>query len=364
MSEFKEKIERIKESVNEAMGGITDAPTVGMSLDQDNKSSAEVLMNPEPETEQEQETQQRYAKSQKEVRRERNLKSKLDQLSYEKELVQRQNQELALRLHNQEQLLFDKQNQLEENSEYKNKYYENNLQIREQAILSELKTAKENGDLDKEIALSRALAQVTAEQSTYGLYRSQAPVENQQPYQQYQQPYQQPYQQQPVNHEPTAYDEWLESNPWADARTESFDPSLRGEIEQISRDLDKRLKFSGNTEIIGTPQYYNTLNRIMSNKYNPGDSEPEEEEEEPQYAPSHVAPVSRRTGMADAYVNTNPQSTKRMVNLTEEEYKIARNLQIKLPNGGYASGEEAVRRWAEAKRRGGSGGSPTRFIAD
>ncbi len=45
------------------------------------------------------------------------------------------------------------------------------------------------------------------------------------------------------------------------------------------------------------------------------------------------------------------------MSLSEDEYKIARNLQIKLPNGKYASGDEAVRRYAEAKRGHNPSGS-------
>ena len=84
-----------------------------------------------------------------------------------------ENRELLEKIRRQEQMLAERQGQVEHYETQKNAYYEETLKTRENAILSELRQAKEEGDVDKEIHLSKALAQVAAEQSTYELYKSQ-----------------------------------------------------------------------------------------------------------------------------------------------------------------------------------------------
>lgn len=281
------------------------------------------------------------------------LKKRLDQVVHEKNIREAQTQELLARVQEQERRLSEQQSILEQNEQYKNAYYENNLQTREQAILNELKVAKEEGDIDKEINLSKELAKVAADQSTYGLYKSQLrnkpnydrhenthpePTYGREPY------YSHDNYEEPINE---AYDSWLEKNPWADPESRNYSPRLRDEATNLANELDEMLRYNGNSDFIGTSEYFQSIDNLMAERYSVKEKEPRARES--QY--SNVAPVSRNgSSMADQYMQSRPNDTRRHMPLTEDEYKIARNLQIKLPNGEWASSDECVRRYAEAKR--------------
>lgn len=270
--------------------------------------------------------------------------------------MESKSQELMNRIQEQEQRLADQQVLLEQNEQYKNAYYENNLHTREKAILSELKVAKEEGDVDKEIALSKELAKVTADQSTYGLYKSQLKNQNTNPvnYNSYQEPQANLYPNPTIRYEEPineSYDLWLEKNTWADPESNNYSPRLREEANQLANELDEMLRYNGNAELIGTDAYFNSIDNLMSQIYsvnNHGQGQDQTPRDSQSY---NVAPVSRNgSSMADQYISRNPNNTRGHMSLSEDEYKIARNLQIKLPNGRYATGDEAVRRYAEAKR--------------
>ena len=120
------------------------------------------------------------------------------------------------------------------------------------------------------------------------------------------------------------------------------------------------LRYNGKSEFIGTPAYFNSIDKLMSERYAVQDDETKSREPQPSKTSQsyNVAPVSRSgSSMADQYMKGNPNNTRRHIQLSEDEYKIARNLQIKLPNGRYATGDEAVRRYAEAKRNQNPNGS-------
>src|SRR5574338_1184194 len=174
MSEFKQKVEQFKQTMQEP--GFTTPDSNEIQPDNDATS-----VNVTPITENDAEISHQDVSEDKPKRAHRKrfdyYRNRIDQLTFEKNVREAQNQQLLARVQEQEQLLAEKQAQLEQNEQYRNAYYENNLQTRESAILNELKTAKEEGDLDKEIALSKELAQVTADKSTYNLYKSQQRVQ-------------------------------------------------------------------------------------------------------------------------------------------------------------------------------------------
>lgn len=366
MSEFKDKVEQYKQTIvdpgfqTEAASGITDVPTINIG---DSSSESEQIPpqeNPE--------YSDHHIKQKKSGRKTiEGLKKRIDQVTFERNVREAQTQELLAKVQEQEQRLSQQQALLEQNEQYKNAYYENNLLTREQAILNELKVAKEEGDVDKEIALSKELAKVTADQSTYGLYKSQLKNQSIHPnnntYNNYQSNiYPSPtfgselqspdnYYEEPVNE---AYDSWLERNSWADPESKNFSPRLREEANHLANELDEMLRYNGNADIIGTPAYFESIDNLMSQAYSVQKGEPKTRDS--QYY--GVAPVSRNgSSMADQYMSQHPNNTRRHMPLSEDEYKIARNLQIKLPNGRYATGDEAVRRYAEAKRFQNSSGS-------
>lgn len=363
MSEFKDKVEQYKQTITDEgftttdEGGISDTPTFGDDLNH------EEIPREDHQNEDQQPKQKKTSRKTVE-----GLKKRIDQVTFEKNVREAQTQELLAKVQEQERRIAEQQSLLEQNEQHKNAYYENNLQTREKAIINELKVAKEEGDVDKEISLSKELAKVAADQSTYGYYKSQ--LQNQSRDDAYQASrydqsniYPQPTfsnelqgpnnYEEPVNE---AYDNWLENNSWADPESQNYSPRLRDEAVQLSNEFDEMLRYNGKSEFIGTPAYFNSIDNLMSERYAVQGSGARQEQEPRQreqqsYTPAAVAPVSRSgSSMADQYMTNHPNNTRRHIQLTEDEYKIARNLQIKLPNGKYATGDEAVRRYAEAKR--------------
>lgn len=366
MSEFQDKVSQYKQTIVDS--GFTtgdDIPSMGDDSPINDVPTIRVEDSSE-ETPQESHQEVEHKQKDKKVsgKTVSSLKRRLEQVTYEKSIREAQTQELMARVQEQERRLAEQQALLEQSEQYKNTYYENNLQTRESAILNELKTAKEEGDIDKEIALSKELAKIAADQSTYGLYKSQ--LRNQSSYDQ-QNIYPQPtfgsdlkYQNQDPNYLPQqtyeepyneAYDAWLEKNPWADPESRNFSPRLVEEANKLVSELDDMLRYNGDSDRIGTSDYYNTIDNLMSERYGIRKQEQRpRESQESQY--SNVAPVSRNgSSMADQYMARNPDNTRRNISLTEDEYKIARNLQIKLPDGRWRpGGDEALRRYMEAKK--------------
>lgn len=377
MSEFKDKVEQYKQTIVDAGfttddGGITDTPTINEDTPDtfDQGDSLQEVHQPDGQQPKHKKTSRKTVDG---------LKKRIDQITFERNVREAQAKELLAKVQEQEQRLADQQSLLEQNEQYKNAYYENNLQTRQKAIRNELKVAKEEGDIEKEISLSEELAKVTADQSTYGLYKSQ--LQNQPR----QNPSNNSYEnQQSIYPQPTfgnniespdntyeesneAYDTWLERNAWADPESRNYSPRLRQEANQLADEFDEMLRYNGKSEYIGTQAYFDSIDNLMSERYAVQGSGPrsrQEQDYEPESQPhqsqsyNNVAPVSRNgSSMADQYMSRNPNNTRRAMSLSEDEYKIARNLQIKLPNGKYATGDEAVRRYAEAKREQNSRGS-------
>lgn len=365
MSEFTDKVQQYKQTIVDSgfqaddMGGITDSPTISID-DSDVEHSTSIGIPQENHDNIDQQP-----KSKKPGRKTvEGLKRRIDQITFEKNVREAQTQELLAKVQDQERRLADQQSLLEQNEQYKNAYYENNLQTREKAIINELKVAKEEGDIDKEISLSKELAKVAADQSTHGLYKSQLknqPNQNQFNYDNHQNFYPEPTYGnnvqgnetdygEPVNE---SYDLWLEKNPWADPESQNYSPRLRNEANELANELDEMLRYNGNANYIGTPAYFESIDNLMAEKYSVQNKDTKQREPQSYSSPSsyNVAPVSRNgSSMADQYMSKNPNNTRQHISLSEDEYKIARNLQIKLPNGKFASSDEAIRLYAEGKR--------------
>jgi hypothetical protein len=379
MSEFSDKVSAIKESMKDHV--------FSPSLDEDNGDvtviESDDSFNDSPDTGESQNVSESAPrKSNFRSRGDKNkLKSRLDQTTYEKNLYLAQNRELMARLQDQERILAENRYKAAQNEQQRDAYYEDNLVTKEQSILNALKVAKEEGDIDKEVNLSHELSKIAAEKSTYDLYKNQISPQQQM---QQEQPYYNdydivnappidpyiPYQEDEPENE--HLENWLENNPWADPNSHNFSPRLRAEINDIASEFDRMLEYDGSAHMIGTPDYFNSLDTIMRERYSIDDNRQQPRSSggrQPQYSggSQHVAPVSRNGGsMADQYMSNNRNRTRQSVPLTEAEYNIARNLQIKLPNGRMATPEEAIKRYADAKRMDtpGSGMHPHRIIID
>ena len=255
--------------------------------------------------------------------------------------------------------------ELSHKSKYADTAFEQNLQNLESSLIDKIEQAELEGDIRKKTELSRDLAKVVAQQSTYELYKSQQQQQQKQqlynePYVPYETPVTPPLPQRaPVNDD---FLEWKENNPWY-----GVDQNLTREADEISEDLAKRLRFNNQEHLIGTNDFRQSVTNIMRDRYGIGASDPEPDEEST-YTPTYqtrqpaVAPVSRRgTSMADQYVNNRGNGPQRMSPLTKEEYNLARYLPQKHKTESEA---DLIARYAKGKNYPKSplpGGTPHRL---
>lgn len=276
------------------------------------------------------------------------------------------NKALQAQLAEKERILALREKELQSKNSINEKLYNSSLSAQEQGIVHQLRAAKEDGDIDKEIHLQQELARVKSEQATFGLYKNQYQQQQTAPAytesvdtdfedQEYQQsPYAQSHSTQ-VENIPEATLNFLERNPWADQNSSLFDQDLWTEINEAARDLNKRLKFNNQSDLIGTDAYYESLEKYMNAQYGLNQTSPQDIEEpamQQQSRPaSKVGGVNRAgASMADQYA-VKSSNSKPVMTLTPAEYRIARNLQIPHPsgNGSYLSSEEAIKKYAEKK---------------
>lgn len=258
------------------------------------------------------------------------------------------------------QQLQQKYAEVAEKDEFANLHFESSIKAREIALMNELIAAKEEGNYQKEVELEAALFDVKAQKHTQDLYKNQIQPHQQRnnnaqqiaeltnanqqySYQEYQEPSVDPYQ--PINEN---YEEWLQNNSWANPDTQDYDHDLMQDAVQISTNLEKMLKLKKRSDLIGTKEFYDAIDNALQEEYGIGGHEQQEEpvyqqphRQEPRYAPSPqqsypVEPVARgNLTMAEQYnrqYQNRPQSTaSKPSSLTQNEYTVARNLQI--PNG-------------------------------
>mgnify|MGYP005608424881 FL=1 len=351
MSEFQEKVAAIKEKIQEA--GFSP-PTEDIPEDSP--------LSDNTETDLESEQKQEFSSPPKKNKHQ-TLKKRIDQLTYENKLKDSQTQALLNRVQEQEYLLSEREEQLKQKELHTNAYYENNLQNRKLALKDAIKAAKEEGDINREVELTQESEQIAAELAAHSLYKHQIlPKELEQNYNrqqivqqqtQYEDPRYNPNYIEPQTEHNEELDYWLERNPWADPYSQEFDQELRSEVNEIALELDKRLKFNGNANLIGTPEYFTSLDNIMRDRWG---HQTQPQNEPPQYSntpyQSPVAPVTRNgSSMSEQYVAQKSLTHRHPgVALNPQELAIARNLQIKTTNG-FAPQNKALESYEKKKKK-------------
>jgi hypothetical protein len=359
MSEFQEKLQMIKDGMKDNLNIIENNPALISS----NMVDGGIEPHEDPSEDAPQQRAQPPANQRNEKgHRKRKLVSKdrLDEVIADNRAKDAQQQQLLAVLQDQERRLEEAQARVEQSAHYSNVYYEQSLENDEKRILTELENAKENGDIKKEVYMQQRLAEIAAQRQTQllskTLHKQQqpAPVNYQDP--SYYQP--QPVRQQaPINEH---YEDFLEDNPWADPRSPEFDPNLRQEVNDFAMELDKNLKFKGQGNMIGTPEYFGALNNIMNEKYGGnGNVNNDNQYDDNDYYEDNrvyeVAPVTKRgSSMADRYVsnNQNPGTNQRRnISLTKEEADIGAGLAPTLSKiyGRRITTEEAIAEYYRQK---------------
>jgi hypothetical protein len=303
---------------------------------------------------------------------------RVENLLYERGNLEQQNTFLAQQAQEKDDIIAAQQQQLQsfytelqKKEEEGSQYLETAFDIREEALLKEIKRAKEEADIDAEIQLISELTDIKAKKNTYQYQQSQkqqqqveaAKYINEEPYvpiETYMPPAPASA---PVDE---AYLDWLEDNSWYE-----HNPRLRKEADQYAQELADTLSFNNQAHMIGTAEFRDSITNIMRSHYGIGDNT--QMSESPQQAQQHydygnysaqrdiVAPVTQITqrggNMANNYIQNRNTPLRP---LTKEEYAIARHL----PRKGNESEADVVRAYAEAKNYPKSplpGGSPYRL---
>ena len=302
-------------------------------------------------------------------------KKRIDQLVYQKGAVEQQNAFLAQQLAEREavmaqmqQNLQETQRQLAQKEELANSSFEQTAVVSEISIKNELKRAKEEGDIDREVELLVDLAAIKSQKASHDLdRRNQIQYRQQQIQNEAFVPYETQVLQPVYNEAPIDEDfqEWVNENPWYENN-----PKLRGEADAISQELADYLTF--NNIQVSSDDFRDTVTKEMRKRYGGGQQQqaPEEAQEdyyEPQQQQQQravVAPVTRRgMSMADQYVNNKglrPHQNGGAA-LSKEEMAIARNLSVK---GGNFSEIAMANRYRQGKAYPASplpGGTPNRL---
>lgn len=141
------------------------------------------------------------------------------------------------------------------------------------------------------------------------------------------------------------FEGWLEQNPFMDVNSPDYDKTLSNEVTKYSDIIEGRYKRSGKGHLVGTAQFYDTLNDYIKENIE-GDIEESMPSPRPlMKSPSHEvftpqnssSPVSRGT------------SQPHKITLTAEEKAFAEGLSVSHPNGQQYTKEELWRAYASHK---------------
>lgn len=252
--------------------------------------------------------------------RRKRKKDRFDAIIADNKLKSYQQQQLLQALQEKEAQLAEARALAQQNAHNSNIYYERSLEDNEQRILRELEFAKEEGDIKKEIEIHRQLADVTSQKHTQllskALAKQQPVVENYQPNYPavnpplYPEPasgqYPEQYNESDSEDEFDPQQEWLRLNPWANPLSDKYDPDSSYELRGFSEELNKILIDNNRSDMIGTPEYLNSLSSLMNEqrgKPNNDNNPPVSRNNMKSYP---VAPVTKKgSSMADQYLSRN-----------------------------------------------------------
>lgn len=233
----------------------------------------------------------------------------------------------------------------EENSRIAIFQYEDALNQRLYATKQLIKQAEEDGDLDLKIdaqtdysLLKRDKQDLEALKASKGLSDNKA--ETPPP----------PHYERPPKEDKFPYDAellegWLEENPFMDVNSPHYDKNLSNEVTRYSDLLESKYKRTGKGHLVGTDQFYNSLNNYIKENI-------EEEGEDSLPAPRPLMkPPSNEvfTPQNSSSPVSRGSSQIHKITLTAEEKAFAESLPITHPNGQQYTKEELWRAYASHK---------------
>ena len=160
---------------------------------------------------------------------------------------------------------------------------------REEYILNEqLKEALYAGDIERQIAINQQLRELVPQKSKLD-QRMPDYLEDPKEEENYfgDNYYNQPMEEVSASVNP-AFQEWYDSNPWLQI------DHLKQKAADVMENLDGELSFDGKMDLIGTPQYFEEINKRMRNQFKKGKMQ-----STGKYGSQPPLPVSNGSGMGE-----------------------------------------------------------------
>lgn len=131
----------------------------------------------------------------------------------------------------------------------------------------DLRLAKENGDIDAEVAASEKLSEAKAYLVRIREHKAGMGDE---PRDDRRQPERRDVRDQASDDRPVTNpvrDKWVASNPWFDESADDFDDELAADARSYATNLEQRMQREGTPELIGTRAYFKKIDDYMRESY-------------------------------------------------------------------------------------------------
>lgn len=208
-------------------------------------------------------------------------REKIASLKHENITLAEQNQQLLYALEERNRQIEEREAALREHenllASYKKKeeaHLDESYEREENDLLAALKEAKLEGDIDREVLLSRELNRLNAEQAKIDIFRSVGSVDEEpETYFDSTTPWVQP--RVPVQYTPPAPQmseaalDFIDKNPWADPQAEEYNPKLVQKADDFAAQLKKSYQENGIGDQIGTPSFFDSVSNIVNKIYAP-----------------------------------------------------------------------------------------------
>lgn len=233
----------------------------------------------------------------------------------------RKNKELEYKLKQLEEEITKQKHIAEKSSEIAMSQYDRTVQLDMDRAKSKLTKALEDGDISVQAEMTAELALLAAKAEQLNVWKSQKQIdeENRQPTQinrgQQSQANQADEDYEPEEIENPIMAKWINDNTWFNQQSDDFDPEMYEEVLGFATAYDKKLARTGQSNKIGTREYFDEINNYVRSEFN---SEPQ---------PTH----SRTLNMKQSTIPVAPvgngaqraKSTKPTISLNTEEKDFA-----------------------------------------
>ena len=321
---------------------VSDPPeTDGNSTDilfDENKKSLEYV-DPVEEVEDTQQTEEPKEEYTPRKKHKKRASERVKQVLYEKKAYQN----AAYSLLDENKSL---KQQLEKTSKLANSYYEDSLKIRSDIADKLYKEAIDEGDSEKQAKYHRALIEFETEKKR--------------PRQNFVYDYETDVADYVGNiEEPSAYEEFLLENDWADQNGNSFDPDRHRIASEFENEVVLHMKKQGASQreiqaAMNSKDYWDAIADYVDEQMGGGygykgetsnyNMDENDYPESYNPVPQKVAPVNR-INTAQSYNNTPPKANNK-VHLSQEDIEFA----LKINYGVILTDEEKIARFARARR--------------